>query len=193
MSSNTFPSPPIARSPPGDPRVWWSVLKSVLPGGPHDRERPELTPVLACGVLVLALIVQLVLPSSHPLTEASPLAPRRPKPVVAPPVPDYAAILAAPIFSPDRKPGEDEDSAPGSGALDGFAALGVATGRGFATALLKGPDGVVSTLRVGDSVQGWRLVGVESAKLTFQRDTARHVVPVGAPTTTPAAQNGNDE
>ena len=144
-------------------------------------------------MLVLALIVQLVLPSSHPLTEASPLAPRRPKPVVAPPVPDYAAILAAPIFSPDRKPGEDEDSAPGSGALDGFAALGVATGRGFATALLKGPDGVVSTLRVGDSVQGWRLVGVESAKLTFQRDTARHVVPVGAPTTTPAAQNGNDE
>ncbi len=121
------------------------------------------------------------------------MAPRRPRPIVAPPIPDYAAILQAPIFSPDRKPGEDEDSAPGAGALDGFTALGVATGRGFATALFKSSDGVVTTLHLGDSVKGWRLVGVESAKLTFQRDTARHVVPVGASAATPAAQNGNDE
>jgi hypothetical protein len=168
-------------------------LKSALPGGRQDRERPELMPVLACGALVLALAAQLVMPSGQPLTEPSFLAPRRPRPVVAPPVPEFAAVLQAPIFSPDRKPGEDEDSAPGAGALDGYAALGVSTGRSFAMASLKGPDGVVSTLRLGDNIQGWRLVGVESAKLTFQRDTVRHVVPVGAPTTSTAAQNGNDE
>jgi len=152
-------------------------------------------PVFACGVLALALVAQLVIPYGQPLTDASSVLPRRPRPIVAPVIPEYAAILQAPIFSPDRKPGEDQDEAPGSGPLNGFIVVGVATGRNFAMALIKGPDGSVRTLHPGDTVQDWRLVSIESSQLTFARDTARHVIPVGAPTA-PAASandNGNDQ
>jgi hypothetical protein len=151
--------------------------------------------VFACGVLLAALVAQIVIPNGQPLTEASPVLARRPRPVVAPVLPDYAAILRAPIFSPDRKPGEDEDAIPGSGPLNGFVVIGVATGRNFATALVKGPDGTVRTLHRGDTVQDWRLVSIENAQLTFARDTARHVITVGAPAAAAATanDNGNDQ
>jgi hypothetical protein len=151
-------------------------------------------PVFACGALVVALVAQVAIPYGQSLTEASPVAPRRPRPVVAPVLPEYAAILQAPIFSPDRKPGEDEDATPGAGPLGGFAAIGVATGRNFATALLKGPDGSVRTLHPGDTVLDWRLVGIDGTKLTFARGGDRHVMPVGAPVAAaPANDNGNDQ
>jgi hypothetical protein len=141
---------------------------------------------------VFALAVQLLLPGAQPMTETSPLAPRRPRPVVAPTIPLYPAILQAPIFAPDRKPNEEEDSTPGAGALDGFVAVGVATGHNFATGFLKGPEGTIRTIHLGDSVQDWRLVGIESSKLTFERDTARHVMTVAAPAAA-TNQNGNEE
>jgi hypothetical protein len=152
-------------------------------------------PVFACGALFVALVAQLVLPYGQPLTDASPVVARRPRPVTAPVIPEYAAILQAPIFSPDRKPGDEEDAVPGSGPLDGVAVVGVATGRNFAMALIKGPDGRVRTLHRGDTVQDWRLVSIQTSRLTFARDTARHVIPVGAPAA-PAASandNGNDQ
>jgi hypothetical protein len=150
--------------------------------------------VLTCGALAVLLGVQALLPTAQPLPDMSGRAQHRIRPIAAPAVPDYPAILQAPVFSPDRKPSNDEDAAPGAGPLGGFTALGVAMGHGFATAVMKGPDGVVSTLHVGDSVNGWRLVGVETTKLTFQRDTIRHELPVGSQNPTPATpQNGNDE
>jgi hypothetical protein len=152
-------------------------------------------PVFACGVLAAALVVQFVMPLGRPVTDPSPVLPRRPKLVVAPVIPPYAAILQAPIFSPDRKPGEDEDAIPGSGPLNGFVVVGVATGRNFATALIKGPDGSMRTLHPGDSIQDWRLVSIERSQLTFARDTARHVIAVGAPAAPAASANddGNDQ
>jgi hypothetical protein len=152
-------------------------------------------PVFACAVLAVALVTQFVIPNGQPLTDASPVLARRPRPVVAPVIPDYPAILKAPIFSPDRKPGEDEDAVPGSGPLNGFAVVGVATGRNFATALVKGPDGSVRTLHRGDTIQDWRLVSIERAQLTFGRDTARHVMLVGAPagSSAPAASDNKDD
>ena len=152
-------------------------------------------PVFACGVLALALVAQLVIPYGQPLTDASPVLPRRPRPIVAPVIPEYAAILQAPIFSPDRKPGEDQDEAPGSGPLNGFVVVGVATGRNFAMALIKGPDGSVRTLHRGDTIQDWRLVGIESSQLTFTRGAARHVIPVGASNeaAAPAASDNKDD
>ena len=195
MSSNTYPSQPIERLPPADRRDFWSVLRSALPGGRYDHDRPDYLPVFACGVLAVALLAQFVIPNGQPLTEASPVLARRPRPVVAPVLPDYPAILRAPIFSPDRKPGEDEDAVAGSGPLNGFAVVGVATGRNFATALVKGPDGSVRTLHRGDTVQDWHVVSIEPSQLTFARGAARHVIPVGAPAAAAATanDNGNDQ
>lgn len=139
----------------------------------------------------MSLVAQLLLPGGQLLSEGSALAPRRPRPITAPIMPAFQAVLQAPIFSPDRKPGDEEQS-PAAGALNGFVAIGVALGHNFATAVVKGPDGAIRTMRTGDSLQDWRLVGIDGSKLTFERDTARHELPVGAPVA-PASQNGNDE
>ncbi|MGI8841973.1 MAG: hypothetical protein ACR2F8_14510 [Caulobacteraceae bacterium] len=144
----------------------------------------------ACGVLVLALALQVGLPYGQRLPQTSALAPRRPRPVTVPPVAEYPVILQAPIFSPDRKPGEDLGAAPGASTLDSYAALGVAMGRGFASALVKGPGAPTRTLRRGDTLEGWRLAGLDKEKLTFERGTARHVLTVGAPPVPAAGQTG---
>lgn len=169
-------------------------MRSALPGGGREGGRPDYLPVFVCAALAAGLAAQLVIPYGQPLADASPVAPSRPRPVVAPIVPEYAAILQAPIFSPDRKPGEDADAIPGVGPLSGLMVIGVATGRNFATALVKAPDGSLRTMHPGDTVQDWRLVSIEKTQLTFARDTARHSIPVGASAAPASANdNGNEE
>jgi hypothetical protein len=145
--------------------------------------------------LLLALAVQMLIPGTQPFTEGALVAPRRPHLVAAPPPPHFEAVLRAPIFSPDRKPGELDDSTPGAGVLDGFTAMGVSIGHGFASAVLKGPEGNIRTVHVGDTVLDWRLVLIESSQLTFGRDTIRRQIPVGKPAAAAATtnQNGSDE
>ncbi|HEY2178328.1 MAG TPA: hypothetical protein VGH15_07075 [Caulobacteraceae bacterium] len=151
-------------------------------------------PVLAVGGLILALVLQLFLPSGAAAPEASSVAARRPRPLVVPPLPEYAAILAKPIFAPDRKPGAGDLSATSGGELAGYAALGAAVGHGVAAAVVSGPSGSIRTVHAGDVVEGWRVVAVESGKLTFDRNGVRHTLVVGAPAeaitkaATPAAE-----
>ena len=133
----------------------------------------------------------MALPYGERLPTATPLAARPPRPVIVAPVAEYPAILQSPIFSPDRKPGEDLGAAPGASAWDSYAALGVATGRAFASALVKGPGGPAKTLRRGDTLEGWKLVAMDRDKLTFERGDARHVLTVGAPSTPAAGQSGD--
>jgi hypothetical protein len=155
----------------------------------------DWTPVALCVALGLGVIVQFVLPWNDPLPPASPLASRRPRPVTIPAPGQYPVILGAPIFSPDRKPGEDTGSAPGANALDAYTALGVATGRGLATALIKGPGAGPQLIRLGQELEGWKLVGLDRQKLTFERNGARHVLAIGAAATPAngAAQSDSDE
>ena len=201
MSSlNILRSPRTGPPRPGDPRPWPFASKSPPPidrpqregpgREPPERERPQWAPAAACGVLVLALALQVVLPYGERLPQTSALAPRRPRPVVVPPVAEYPVILQSPIFSPDRKPGEDLGAAPGASALDSYAALGVAMGHGFASALVKGPGGPAKTIGRGQTLEGWRLVAMDKEKLTFERGSARHVLTVGAPPVPAAGQSG---
>jgi hypothetical protein len=97
------------------------------------------------------------------------------------PVPEYSAILSAPIFAPDRKPG-DAAAGSGGGDLAGYSAVGAAVGHGVATVVLSGPGGTIATLRPGDSVAGWRLVSVAPDKVVFERNGSQRTLSVGAPT-----------
>jgi len=138
-------------------------------------------PAVAAGALLLALGLQFILPASTSQPEASALAPRRAGPVAAPVIAQYASILERPVFAPDRRPGPAELPSVGAGPLGGYAALGVAIGRSVATAVVSGPGAAARTLRMGESVEGWRLVAIDRAKLTFERDGARQSLVVGAP------------
>ncbi len=90
-------------------------------------------------------------------------------------------MLASPVFAPDRRPGEAASTASAGGPLSGYAALGAASGRSVATAVLSAPGGVTKTVRRGELLEGWRLVSVDDAKLTFETDGVRHVLVIGAP------------
>ena len=140
----------------------------------------------------MILVAQLMLPSPAPPSEPPGLAPRRQRPIMVPPVPEYAAILASPIFAPDRRPGAaGSTSEGGGGSLSGYAAVGAIAGHGVGTAVVVVPGGGIKTLRLGDEVDGWRLAGVDTTHVYFQRDGARHVLVVGAPPEGPPLQAGN--
>jgi len=122
----------------------------------------------------------MLLSASSPLTP-SVVAPRRPRLVVVPSLPDYPSILASPVFAPDRKPGAAELAEAGGGALSSYAALGTAAGGGAASGVVAGPGGRPKTIRVGDDLEGWRLESVSRTSLTFVRNGAHHQLVVGAP------------
>jgi general secretion pathway protein N len=147
--------------------------------------------MLACGALTIMLVVQLMLPPSAPPSQPSGLAPRRQRPVVVPPVPEYAAILASPIFAPDRHPGASGDlSQAGGGSLSGYAAVGAVASAANATAVITVPGGGIKTVRRGDEVDGWRLVGVDKTRVYFEHNGVRHSLVIGAPPEAAAAQPG---
>ena len=153
----------------------------ALPGP----DSPEFAPALACAVLILAVVAQLAIPSGTVLPEDSALAPRRVRPPQVAAIPDYPAILQAPLFAPDRTPRADSGAATGG---DGdFSLMGVAAGRRFAVALVKGPDGKVHSVSPGGEVMGWRLAGLDRAGATLVRGSERMVLALGASTPIPQA------
>jgi hypothetical protein len=141
----------------------------------------------------MVLGLQLMLPPAAPPSEPPGLAARRQRPVMVPPVPEYAAILASPIFAPDRRPGAAGTASEGGGSLNGYAAIGVVAGRAFASAVVTLPGGGIKTLRLGDEVEGWRLVGVDRTQVSFERNGLRHVLVVGAPPEASPPQEENAE
>jgi hypothetical protein len=140
----------------------------------------------------MILGVQLVLPPAGPPAEPPGLAPRRERPVMVPPVPEYAAILASPIFAPDRHPGPSGGASEGGGgSLSGYAAIGAVAGRDVATAVVTEPGGGIKTLGRGDELNGWRLVGVDRTHVYFERNGVRHALVVGAPPEAAPPPGGN--
>lgn len=126
-------------------------------------------------------VAQLLLPASPPPQTPEGLAPRRARPITALTLPEYAAILTSPLFAPDRRPaGAATASGPGSDTLAGYAALGAATGNAVASGVVSLSGGKVVTLRRGDMMDGWKLVGVSRTRLTFVRNGARQDLVIGA-------------
>jgi general secretion pathway protein N len=111
---------------------------------------------------------------------------------MVPPVPEYAAILATPIFAPDRRPGPAEGSGSdgAGGSLAGYAALGAAVGPTVASVVISAPGGAIKTLRRGDEIGGWRLVAVDKTRAVFEHNGARHTLVVGAPAEPSAPLSG---
>jgi len=137
--------------------------------------------VVSCALLVGALGLQLVLPYTEAPSGQGGLAPRRPRLVTVPPLPEYAAIQQAPLFAPDRHPGETSASGPGGGDLDGYAVLGVAVGRSGAAAVVAAPGAPVKSVKAGETIGGWRLVAVSRSQVTFEKNGSRRSLVVGAP------------
>jgi hypothetical protein len=135
-------------------------------------------------MLLMILAAQLLIPQSNVTAIDTGLAPRRNRPLTVPPSVSYESALNAPIFAPDRRPGADDgDSVTGVDPLAGYAALGAATGRTFASAIVSVPGGSTRLLRLGDELAGWRLAGISAVRLTFERKGDLRRLVIGAPAT----------
>jgi hypothetical protein len=142
---------------------------------------------MATIALVLAAGLQLALPSGVNL----PTRPRAPAAApasavnihVAPTA--YAAIMAHPIFAPDRAPPAAEAEA--SGNLSGYEVLGTAiAGKVAAAALLRDSGGEITRIKVGEVIDGWKLLSIAPEELVFDRNGERRslTVDITAPTRT---------
>ncbi|MGD0189609.1 MAG: hypothetical protein ABSD74_02590 [Rhizomicrobium sp.] len=129
---------------------------------------------MATLLLVAGAAVQFALPESTKLPDDSILAPRRVRESPQVIARDYPAVLANPVFAPDRKP--DATAVPVSGGMNGFAVLGVGMVGDTATALVRGPGGMVQRLKPGGVINGYRLIAVQLDQLTFERNNERHML-----------------
>ncbi len=132
---------------------------------------------MATILLVMAAGLQLAMPWSLDL----PVVPRAKAAAVqeaerAPPA-AYRAVMAHPIFAPDRAPPPAE--AEDAGNLSGVEVLGTAiAGRTAAAALLRESDGTFSRVRIGEDIEGWKLVSITPAELVFDRNGERRSLTV---------------
>jgi hypothetical protein len=132
---------------------------------------------MATIALVAAAGLQLAMPWSVDLPRQS-----RQVPLRAPALPQaaqqvYTAIIAHPVFAPDRAPPPAEAEA--SGNLSGVEVLGTAiAGKTAAAALLRDSDGTLSRVKIGEVIEGWKLVSIEPTELTFDRNGERRALTV---------------
>jgi len=139
----------------------------------------EYTPALLGLALLGGLAIQLLLPVA---TELPDVARRAGRPAPSPSgavVPDYAAVLTAPLFSPDRRPGNSLAGGGGSAETQRPLLLGVASDRRSGSAVIRGADGAVHVLRPGVVWRGWRLVGVGANSATLVGPGGRYTAIVG--------------
>ncbi|WP_165190164.1 hypothetical protein [Caulobacter soli] len=147
----------------------------------------ELTPALLCLALLGGLAAQVLWPvgTEFPPGAAPPM--RVPRGLAAAPVPDYPAVLGAPLFSPDRRSlaagGEHGTATPDDARP---TLLGVVSDRRSGSAVIKGSDGAAQVVRLGETWRGWRLVGVGAGSAAFNGPGGRFTALIGAAPTAPA-------
>ncbi len=154
------------------------------------RGEGEWTPLLLCAALLAASAAQLAAPVRTELPDPSPLAPRRAREPAPPMIPDYPAALRAPIFTPDRTPGEAA-SATDAGTAPSLQLLGAATTAHGASVIVKTPDGGAHAVRQGEVLQGWRLVSATLQSAVFDGPIGRTTLIVGGPPSTPAGASAD--
>lgn len=101
-----------------------------------------------------------------------------------PPVLAYQTLAERPLFTPSRRPPDPEPvgatpaevAASQEVAVD-FALEGVIIGQVTLVAIVRvDGDKIQQRLKIGDEVQGWKLVAVKEAGATFQRGNLKHEI-----------------
>lgn len=168
-----------------------SGLRSRLPSGSPSRRSPELLPAAAAVVLLIAAGVQFALPSEVELPAVPRVHAAQAQEAAAVTPLLYRTVMAHPIFAPDRTPPPAEVEA--SGSLNGVEVLGTAiAGSKAAAALLREADGTFTRVRVGEEIEGWKLVSISKEALVFDRNGERRSLSVDiSKLKAQASANGN--
>ena len=142
---------------------------------------PEFYPAMVCLTLVLAGALQLALPSTVDLPAQSGLAPRRARLAIIPRIGAFPAILARNVFSPEGGAGGAVSAGP-----DDLTVVGVVRAGRQAAILVKVGATPARLVRVGESLGGWRVAGLDRDAVLVSRDGIQRRLIVGAPARSPA-------
>lgn len=170
------------------------VLKSPVSIPPPASAEGTLLPALLAGLFVLLLVVQLAWPTSVALPDAEVIRPLRLKPLVVDPVAANPVITQRPLFAPGRRettvPGVADKAAP----LEGARAIGIIKVRGAPRAFLQAPEGPVTSVGLGGSYKGWRIVQIDRGQIVAIKgaETATLAVTSSAPPPPAAPEDGED-
>ena len=175
---DTFRSLPTGRLKLGTLPQWMSGSRFRLPSGLVSRRSPELIPAVVTVALLVVAGVQMAIPSSVNLPEEAVVAPKPLPAALAPAARDYPAVLAKPIFAPDRAPVILQ--AQTAGNLSGFEVLGTAIAGTVSAALVRDATGRIIRVKPDAILQGWRVVSIDRAQLIFDRDGERRSLAVTA-------------
>lgn len=162
---------------------------------PSAVDRTRLPAALSV-LLGLGLILAIALPA---VTELPPIAttapPRLPASPTVEPLSMGAAMLAAPIFAPDRQPAKAGSGSAASAAdsgLPGVTVVGVVRVGRSVRVLMRDGTAILS-LAPGASVRDWRIVGVDADAITLDRDGDRRRLAIGAASTATDASAADEE
>src|SRR5690242_5167138 len=176
---DTFRSLPTAHLKLGTLPRWMSGSKFQLPSGSLNRRSPELFPALAAVILLITAGMQVAMPSSAALPEDTVAAVPRPAPEPPQPVArTYAAVLAHPIFAPDRAPVLLQ--AQTAGTLSGYEVIGTAVAGPISAALVRDATGRILRVKPDALLQGWRVVSIDRTQMILDRDGERRSLTVTA-------------
>lgn len=143
--------------------------------------RRDLLALAGAAIVAVGMPLLLLRPGPTP----QPVAASRPAPpLAAPEQPVLATAFERPLFAPSTDP-QLVDSRPG----DAPALIGV-VGRidRDAVALVRTADGSSRTLKIGESVDGWRLASLALDAAFFTRGSERARVPLPAGDAAPGEQ-----
>ncbi len=149
-------------------------MSRILPAG-------LFAAVLGLGAVVVYQAVAPVPPlaeSAAPDTAYRPPSVTLPAAYEPPPEDSFAAINARPLFDPARRAvAEPEIAGTQSVTPPDLTLVGVAIGGGASIALLKKADASLS-VRLGDTVDGWKLVHIEAGFVVFHAGATDYTVPL---------------
>lgn len=122
----------------------------------------------AASAAVAVLIPLLILWPARLVPDAAP--PLKVTAFALPVPPTSDTILAAPLFSPERKPAASGDEAAAEvlplPALTGIIRKGKSAG----LVLVRNAAGETISVRVGDIIDGWRLVEFDDTRAVFEQN-----------------------
>jgi hypothetical protein len=138
-------------------------------------------PLAIVALLLAILLFQLALPRPGIAPKGRSILPAPTFDPAVAVVPDYPQILIRPLFSPTRSSTETgADEASASVQLSDFSLVGVAIGRGLATAVVRGPGGETRRLRPGDRLIGWTVAAIRPDAVELEADGRKRELPVTA-------------
>ena len=147
-----------------------------------SRADDTILPAVLAGALALMFGVQLWLSGSDPeLPPALAVGASQANTAVPAMTPVGAdrIIFDRPLFAPRQSLTAASQAGPAY-AIGGAIVAGTVAIRGRSFAVVRRPNGVVTNLGIGGSIDGWRLVALPSDGAVFVKNKERRVIPYGA-------------